>query len=292
MVFRCDTTLDAELEKQRHGVESDIAQDAHAAVTQRTLELEQARELLRARTRDLRQEIVERERAERAKDEIVTIVNHELRTPLTSVRGFAELIRERDLPRETQVRYAGIMCAETERLTELLNNFLDIQRIGSEAHTYVFEPMDVGILLQEVADVFSCGSHSIEVSVAPDLPMVRADRQRMHQAVANLIANGIKFSPGAPSVFVGASVEGDGVAISVRDEGVGIPEDKVQHLFQMFYRVDNEATRSIGGTGLGLALVKRIVDGHGGRVSVESALAKGTVFRVVLPFNPAKGNRA
>jgi signal transduction histidine kinase len=136
-----------------------------------------------------------------------------------------------------------------------------------------------------VAALFSCSSHEVKVSVAPGLPDVVVDEQKVHQVLSNLVSNAIKFSPGAANVFLSATVDGAVAEIRVLDEGIGIPKEKIGNLFQMFYRVDNDEARSIGGTGLGLTIVKRIVEGHGGEVRVESAPGRGSTFSILLPVH-------
>lgn len=231
------------------------------------------------------QDITERKEAERLKDEFVSTVSHELRTPLTSLRGFAELMLTRDFPPEKRREFLTIIHSESVRLTNLINDFLDLQRIQSGRQTYQFDRIEVAPLLQESLAVFrrENGKHAFRLAVSDPLPVVRADAARVRQVLANLLSNAVKFSPHGGTITVGAQREGAHVMVWVADQGVGIPPEALPKLFGKFFRVDNTEARSIGGTGLGLALVKDIIEAHGGRVWVESEPGKGSTFFFTLP---------
>ena len=230
-------------------------------------------------------DITERKAVERLKDELISVVSHELRTPLTSLRGFAELLLQRDFPPEKQREFVTIIHSEALRLTNLINDFLDLQRMESGRQTYTFASVDIAPLLHETVAVFTSegGIHPLHLEALDTLPPARADADRISQVLSNLLSNAVKFSPGGGEVTVGARQEGAEVVVWVADQGVGIPPEAVPKLFNKFYRVDSVATRTIKGTGLGLALVKEIVEAHQGRVWVESSLGKGSTFFFTLP---------
>ncbi len=225
---------------------------------------------------------------DRMKDELLATVNHELRTPLTSLRGFAELLYERDLPRADQKAFLKIILGETERLTDLISDFLDIQKIEAGKMRFQLDVTDdFGALVREQVATFALqreDKHTFDLSVEPRLPKVAIDADRIRQVLMNLLSNAVKFSPdGGPIGVTVSRSEDDNVIVSVRDQGIGIPEEAVEQLFSRFFRVDNRATRSVGGSGLGLAIVKELVEGHGGRVWVESTLGVGTEFFFTIP---------
>ena len=259
-----------------------VAEDPEATV-------EPSRELLRERTRQLREEILARERAERAKDELISTVSHELRTPLASLRGFAELLRDRVLPPDRQRRYVDIIHAEALRLSRLIDDFLDLQSLERGARVATLAPMDLLLCLRAMADRFSVGTHTVHLHAPGSLPLVLADEARVQQILANLLANAAKFSPGVDRIELSCRCEGDEVVVGVRDYGIGIPEGALPNLFTKFYRVDNAETRRIGGTGLGLVIVKQMVDRHGGRVWVESREGEGSTFWFTLRVADAPG---
>jgi PAS domain S-box-containing protein len=232
----------------------------------------------------LQSDITERKEMERMKDELVSTVSHELRTPLASLRGFTELMLKRTFTPDKQREFLSIIHDESLRLTALINDFLDLQRIEAGQQTYDFADLALPPLLREVVAVFNSGDgqHYLRIDVPDSLPLVRIDTSRLQQVLTNLLSNAIKFSPHGGTVTVGASVEGDMLKVWVKDQGIGIPPEAQQNLFSKFFRVDNQDTRSIGGTGLGLALVKEIVKAHSGRVWVESTVGKGSTFFFTL----------
>ncbi len=227
-------------------------------------------------------DITERKQVEMIKDEVVSTVSHELRTPLASLRGFAELMLMREFPPEKQREFLGIIHKESRRLEELINNFLDLQRIESGKQIYQFEALDLAATLRESVELFRAGSdHAFRLELAEDLPRVRADTDRIRQVISNLIANAVKYSPDGGTITVSARGRERYVEVTIADEGIGIPHEVLPRLFGKFFRADNAVSRGIAGTGLGLALVKQILENHGGRVWVECP-AKGSVFHFTL----------
>lgn len=226
----------------------------------------------------------EEEKIEQIKNEFVSVVSHELRTPLTSILGFVELMLNRELQLERQRKYLTTVHKETTRLSVLINDFLDIQRMESGKQTFQFEPTDLNIFLHEIVQQWqgnSCFQIGLSVSAAP--VWVDADQDRLHQVFDNLISNAIKYSPGRDRIDIQLSMAQEQAYVEVRDYGLGIPEESKDMLFSKFYRVDNSDRRKIGGTGLGLSIVKEIVEAHNGKLLFESEHGNGSVFTVVLP---------
>jgi PAS domain S-box-containing protein len=229
-------------------------------------------------------DITERKEIEQLKEDLVSTVSHELRT-----RGFAELMLTREFPPAQRRQYLTIMEKETIRLATLINDFLDLQRIESGHQTYRMERIDVVPLLKEVLALFSFDktTHAFHLDV-PGVPLfVHADEDRIQQVLANLLSNAVKFSPNGGTIRVEAEQREGYVVVKIRDEGIGLAPEMLPQLFQKFVRADNAATRKIGGTGLGLALVKKIIEAHGGQVSVESTQGEGSTFSFSLPLSTA-----
>ncbi|MFB2936231.1 response regulator [Aerosakkonemataceae cyanobacterium BLCC-F154] len=227
----------------------------------------------------------ERKEIERLKDEFISTVNHELRTPLTSLRGFSELLLKREYPVEKQRQYLKIIYDESKRLNNLIDDFLDIQRMESGKQNYFFEPLNITSLIKETVALFShnTNQHKLNISAPLFVTPVKGDSDRIRQVLSNLISNAIKYSPNGGEVNISVTEQDTEVIVSVADRGMGIPPEAQEKLFTKFYRVDNASTRKIGGTGLGLAIVKEIVETHGGLIWLESEVSEGSKFYFSLP---------
>ncbi|ANB61245.1 ATP-binding protein [Anoxybacteroides amylolyticum] len=219
------------------------------------------------------------------KSEFVSTVSHELRTPLSSVLGFTELMLNKELKPERQRKYLTTIYQEAKRLTALINDFLDVQRMEAGRQTYDKKYEDIVPIIQNVIETQKVNTaiHQFVIEKETDQTIVLGDRDKLAQVFTNLLSNAVKYSPDGGKVTVRIYAKGDRLAIDVTDEGLGIPADALPHLFTKFYRVDNSDRRRIGGTGLGLAIVKEIVKAHDGEVTVTSEVKKGSTFTVSLP---------
>ena len=219
------------------------------------------------------------------KSEFVSTVSHELRTPLASVLGFTELLITKELKPERKAKYLDTIYKEAKRLTALINDFLDVQRMESGKQTYEKKFIDISSILQNVIELQAVNTsiHKINLSIELEETIILGDRDKIEQVFTNLLSNAIKYSPNGGNIFIRMYGNNNMISIDFKDEGLGIPEDALPHLFQQFYRVDNSDRRRIGGTGLGLAIVQEIVKAHGGTISVSSEYGKGSVFTTQFP---------
>ena len=219
------------------------------------------------------------------KSEFVSTVSHELRTPLASVLGFTELLLTKELKPERKAKYLQTIYKEAKRLTALINDFLDIQRMESGKQTYEKKFIDITSILQNVIELQEVNTslHKINLSVELEETMILGDRNKIEQVFTNLLSNAIKYSPNGGNIFIRIYGNNNMISIDFKDEGLGIPEDAIPNLFQQFYRVDNSDRRRIGGTGLGLAIVKEIIKAHNGTISVSSEYGKGSIFTTQFP---------
>jgi signal transduction histidine kinase len=233
-----------------------------------------------------RQAVEQLERLNRAKSEFVSIVSHEFRTPLTGIQGFSEMMRDEDLTSEEMREYAGDINKDAQRLNRMINEMLDLDRMESGRMTIHPERMDLNAVIADVADRVrpQAPNHTLALDLQPDLPQVQADRDRMTQVASNLLSNAVKYSPTGGRITMSTRLDGDLLRLDVRDEGLGIPADALETIFERYSRVDSQATKDIQGTGLGLPIVRQIVQLHGGKVWAESELGRGSVFHVVLPL--------
>ncbi len=223
---------------------------------------------------------------ERLRAEFLAMVSHELRTPLTSVKGSITTLLEPPSPlNPTEMRqFFAIIDAQIGRMHVLISDLLDVARIETGALSVSTEPADVNALISEARNVFRSGGgrHAIEMDLAEDLPWVMADRARMVQVLGNLLSNAARKSLESSPIRVSAAVENVHVAVSVSDQGRGIPAESLPRLFYKFSRVDSGEER--GGTGLGLAVCKGIVEAHGGRIWAESdGPGLGARFTFTIP---------
>ena len=238
-----------------------------------------------------RQAVEQLERLNRAKTEFVSIVSHEFRTPLTGIQGFSEMMRDEDLTLDEMREYAGDINKDAQRLNRMINEMLDLDRMESGRMTIHPERMDLNAVIDDVADRVrpNAPNHTLTLDLQPDLPQIQADRDRMTQVASNLLNNAVKYSPTGGRITVTTRADGDELRFDVRDEGLGIPPDALETIFERYSRVDSQATKDIQGTGLGLPIVRQIVHLHGGKVWAESELGRGSVFHVVLPLAGAGG---
>lgn len=226
------------------------------------------------------------------KADFVANVSHELKTPLAVIRMFGETLESgRVTSEEKRQEYYSVIARESAKLTHLIENILDFARINAGKQEYTLEPVDVGQIVGETFESYRLHLEAKQfehsVNIQKNLPAVLADGEAISQAIVNLISNAIKYSDDerhlaievAPDTRRGRS----GVLISVHDRGIGIaPEDR-KRLFEGFFRASDARVQQRTGTGLGLALLKHVVDAHGGSLQVESRLVKGTTFRIFLP---------
>ena len=237
-------------------------------------------------------DITEIRGVERMKTAFISTVSHELRTPLTSIKGFiSTLMADTDgfYDESTRREFYGIIDTECDRLTRLIKDLLDISRIEQgRAMQFNMQPVNIVRLADKVlsAQRAYAKNHALSLDFAPDFPIIEADPDKIDQILTNLVNNAIKYSPhGGHIRIVGRTGDNSTVTVRVTDEGMGIAREHLPKLFERFYRVDNRDNREIGGTGIGLALVKALTEAHGGTATVDSEVGKGSVFTLSLPVH-------
>jgi signal transduction histidine kinase len=259
------------------------------AAAQAAVAIENARlyEDLRERAKHLEQAYAELQKVDQLKDELVQNVSHELRTPLTFIKGYIDLLLEGDMGQinEKQRMSLAIVSEKTNAITRLVSDIMFLQQIEHESLQLAnVDLADLAYKAVQGSRTATATAHiTLQEIIPPDLPPVRADRDRINQVFDNLIGNAIKFSPEGGIITVQVQEMDEKLQVSVSDSGIGIPEDKLGRVFERFYQVDGSATRKFGGAGLGLAIVRRIVEAHGGRIWVESQVGRGSTFSFTLP---------
>jgi signal transduction histidine kinase len=227
----------------------------------------------------------ELENLETSRRDLVANVSHELKTPITAIRAHLENLLdgvERPEPETLQV-----MLAQSERLGRLVEQLLDLSKLESGDVPLRREPVPLGPVVREVLSEIDVARADRDIDVRSDvpddLPVIDADRERVHQVLFNLVDNAVRFTPDGGAVTIEAHRENGSVEVSVADTGVGIPEEALPRLFERFYRVDPSRSREDGGTGIGLAIARSVVEAHGGTISAASEPGQGSVFTFDLP---------
>jgi two-component system phosphate regulon sensor histidine kinase PhoR len=226
---------------------------------------------------------------DKMKSSFVAMASHELRTPLTAIKGFVStLIQDDSFANEERREFYMIIDQECDRLTRLINDLLNTSRIeAGESLKPNYTRVDTKALLEKVVLIQrqSTHKHQIKLDIRSEIPMIVGDEDKLDQILTNLLNNAIKYSPNGGDVTVHATVEDDHLLIGVEDQGLGIPKDHLAKVFDKFHRVNNEDNRRIYGTGLGLYLVKHLVESvHMGKIWVESEVGKGSTFLFRIPI--------
>lgn len=247
--------------------------------------------LLQALAHQQQLEIVTRLReVDEAKSEFVSRVSHELRTPLTSIRGYVEMLREDGLGPVTpaQHRALDVMSRNCDRLLGVMENLLVLSRIDAGELQLEHDELTLGEIVADVrlalAPVLASRDVSMDVGDVPPTPGLRGDALEIERVLLNLLVNAVKFTPDGGRVSLGVVTGVDEVTITVADTGIGVAEADLPHIFRRFFRARSATEGEIQGTGLGLALVRSIVEAHGGTVTATSRLGHGSSFTVTLPL--------
>lgn len=237
-------------------------------------------------------DITEIRSIERMKTAFVSTVSHELRTPLTSIKGFiSTLLQDVDgfYDADTVHEFYVIIDQECDRLTRLISDLLNVSRIeAGRALDLNPGPVNLPDVVDKVvaAQKSYTNKHEFAVDLEPDLPTIVADNDKVDQILTNLTSNAVKYSPHGGTITVAGKQNNGVIRMSVSDQGMGIPKEHMEKLFDRFHRIDNRDTRKVGGTGIGLYLVKHLVEAHGGKIWVESEEGKGSSFIFELPKCP------
>ncbi|HHY21315.1 MAG TPA: HAMP domain-containing protein [Bacilli bacterium] len=218
------------------------------------------------------------------RQEFVSNVSHEIQSPLTSIQGFSRAIRTTEMDKEEVVKYLTIIEKESERLSSLSKQLLMLSSLDKEVHALKKIPFRLDEQIRKVILMTEWQWQQKKMQFDIDLPeiVIEADKQLLYQVWLNLITNSIKFSDENGIISIRLFIDKDKI-ISIRDNGIGIAEDDLPHLFERFYKADKSRNRTRSGSGLGLAVVKKIVELHGGSIEVASELGEGTTFTVRLP---------
>ncbi len=242
-------------------------------------------------------DITEIRGVERMKTAFVSTVSHELRTPLTSIKGFiSTLLQDTDdyYDKETRLEFYQIIDSECDRLQRLIEDLLNVSRIESgralQMNWSFFEPLPIVEKVLQAQGSYT-DKHQFRLEADGEIPTVLGDSDKFDQILTNLLSNAVKYSPTGGEIVVRIGSDEDVLHVEVRDNGIGIPADKLSRIFEKFERVDDRDTRTAGGTGIGLFLVKHLIERHQGHIRVESEVGRGSNFIFEIPLHPAQADQ-
>ncbi|MBM7653657.1 sensor histidine kinase [Neobacillus cucumis] len=219
------------------------------------------------------------------RNEFLASVSHELRTPLTYINGYADIAKRKELSESDRFKYLDIIHEESQRLSRLLKELFDLAKLDQNTFSISKEQIDLSVFLnsiyQRVLPAFMNKGITLKLDCQQPIN-INIDPTRFEQVILNLLDNSLKYSKENTSTFIGATEENGKIEITIKDQGIGIPPEDLPYIFDRLYRVEKSRSRATGGFGLGLAIVKQLVEAHGGTITVESELGKGTYFKIIL----------
>jgi len=233
------------------------------------------------------QDITEHVRLDNMRKEFVADVSHELKTPITSIMGYADTLLEGEYDKETQKEFLGVIASEARRMARLVTDLLELSRIDNNKKKVKKEIFDLGELAKQCQNKLAIEikkkSHNVECFVTADVPPVYADKDDIERVILNILTNSIKYTPDNGKIKIYVGFVYNDAYIKIIDNGIGIPEEDLNRIFERFYRVDKSRTRELGGTGLGLSIAKEILDKNGGSIDIKSKVNEGTEVVIKIP---------
>ncbi len=231
---------------------------------------------------------------DKSRREFVANVSHEMRTPLTSIKGACEtILNDPDMESDMEDFFLHMAVDECDRMTRIVSDLLVLSRLDNKRTQWHIVSCDPDRELTRLCEIMKVDAdahgHTLTYTAKRPLPQITADKERIEQVLINVVSNALKYTPDGGKIELTADIFTEngktaGVEVTVRDNGIGIPEEDIPHLFERFYRVEKSRTSETGGTGLGLAIAKEIIEAHGGSITVESAFGAGTAVTVRLPL--------
>lgn len=233
------------------------------------------------------QDITEHVKLDNMQKEFVADVSHELKTPITSIMGYADTLLEGGYDEQTQQKFLNVIASEARRMARLVTDLLTLSRYDSNKNLTKKESFDLGELVKKCQDKLAIEikkkKHIVNCFVTADVPPVYADKDDIERVVLNILTNSIKYTKDGGEIKIYVGFVYNDAYIKIFDNGIGIPEEDLNRIFERFYRVDKARTREMGGTGLGLSIAKEILDKNGGSIDIKSVVGEGTEVVVRIP---------
>ena len=238
------------------------------------------------------QDITEHVKLDNVRKEFVADVSHELKTPITSIMGYADTLQEGEYDKETQDKFLNVISTEARRMAKLVTDLLTLSRYDNDQKRIQKESFDLGELVKQCQDKLAIEikkkEHKVDCFVTADVPPVYADKYDIERVVLNILSNSIKYTKDGGEIKIYVGFVFNDAYIKVFDNGIGIPEEDLNRIFERFYRVDKARTREMGGTGLGLSIAKEILDKNGGSIDIKSVVGQGTEVVIKVPTKEIK----
>ncbi|MBE7050579.1 MAG: cell wall metabolism sensor histidine kinase WalK [Ruminococcaceae bacterium] len=236
-------------------------------------------------------DITEREKLDKTRKEFVANVSHELRTPLTTVKSYTETLQEmiadENVDVETIGGFLGVINSEADRMTRLVRDLLLLSSLDHSINDMLKSELDVASLTKGIVEKLQHSAkeknQTLTYEPTNTIPFVYGNSDRLEQVITNIITNALKYTPDGGNILVSTMHMFNTVTIKVKDNGIGIPQKDIEHIFERFYRVDKARSRQMGGTGLGLAIAKEIIEAHDGSISIKSKPGQGTTVMIKIP---------
>ena len=233
------------------------------------------------------QDITEHVRLDNMRKEFVADVSHELKTPITSIMGYADTLLEGEYDKETQDKFLNVIASEARRMAKLVTDLLILSRYDNNKVKKEASEFDLGELVKKCQEKLQLEinkkKHQVECFVTANVPPVKADKDGIERVILNIMTNSIKYTPDGGNIKIYVGFVYNDAYIKVIDNGIGIPEEDLNRIFERFYRVDKARTREMGGTGLGLSIAKEILDQNKGSIDIKSEKGKGTEVVIRIP---------
>ncbi len=239
------------------------------------------------------QDVTKQQKLDMARREFVANVSHELRTPITTIKSYTETllnsVEDNDYDKKMFSRFLSIINKESDRMTRLVKDLLLLSSLDHGIKNMLCETFDLDSVIENIVEKLEHSANEKQQRLtyvrSNKLPLYYGNCDRIEQVITNVITNAVKYTPKDGIITVSSMYVYNSIVVKIKDNGIGIPETSLEHIFERFYRVDKARSREQGGTGLGLAIAKEIVDAHGGQISIESAVGKGTEVIITLPVN-------
>ena len=233
------------------------------------------------------QDITENVQLDTMRKEFVADVSHELKTPITTIMGYADTLLEGEYDKKTEKEFLNVISSEARRMARLVTDLLDLSRLDNNKKRIKKTSFDLGDLAKECTQKLAIETkkkgHSVECFVTADVPPVYADKDDIQRVILNILTNSIKYTPDGGNIKIYVGFVYSDAYIKIIDNGIGIPEEDLNRIFERFYRVDKSRSREMGGTGLGLSIAKEILDKNGGSIDIKSKVGEGTEVVIRIP---------